>query len=664
MIGSRAVACFVLLIAGGCTILNRPDRSRLDAGGDAGVDAFVFPEDANEAGIDAFLDGGVDANADAYVCHPAAEELCGNRTDDTCDGLVDCADPDCVRAMAPECCDSGRARTIRDDFNMLTSSTWQRVGTLPALGLSMSVEDFGTGGVVGMVRQDMGTAACLQAELGGSFSFTLQALDCSGPDCAGFAEVVVGPSSEFRAGSALDVDLGIRATSRDGALTVDVMRGTTVVAGGTRTFGLAAVTIVVQLALGVVDTPTGPRGALVARIQMDGEEVLDDVLVLFRDDVRTDLCPGVFFGIQGTGNDVVVDTLSITQLDCSNPSRVDPSDGIPVMTAATFSATDWASGGIGSPAILEREDLSDPSRRVMVLFDGSTTDRGSSALGRLPLSIGGGDLRTGTMMTANCNDWLARAGDSMPACEMAMPLVTLPPRAMRDPAMVVDGSNVRVLWAGERSDTDRHLALYAGLLDPGVARTSTLTVAEPLTIESEMCASIHSPQIVPLVGAPGEWLVFYVCADGVAEVHMARGALGSLVRVPGVDGVLGPAELGPVATSGVSDVAAVVFNYAGVPTYRLWLLTHGPDGALVSFAEGTAAPGEVPVFEPYAGNPIFGATDPDLGPCLGECELHGIAATRVPGAPTRVQLLVERWDTGNVGAPYALIPLRQSWPSD
>lgn len=647
------------VIASGCTIFNRPDRSLLDGGADGGVDA------GEDAGIDASDDGGLDAsdaNIDASTCS-VAPEMCGNREDEDCDQLIDCADPDCVRAAAPECCDPGRATMIRDDFNTLPATTWQRVSALPALA-SSAVQDFGSGATVGMVRQDMGTAACLEAELGASVSFELRALACTDAECAGSAEVVFGPSSEFRAGSRLQDDLGIRGTSVAGSLRVEVTRGGTVVATE-EGLGADGVRVQIDLALGLVDS----EPAIVARITVGTRPAHENVFVVAREDVRIDLCPGLFLGIQGTGNDVTVDTLSITQLDCSNPSRVDPSDGIPELTATTFSASDWANGGIGAPAILARP-AGDVSRQFIVLFDGSPMDRGSIGLARLPLSIGGADLQSGVMgmMTANCHDWLPRSGTPDPTCEtvpqLAAPLITALPRVMQDPAMVADGSNVRVLWAGERSDTDRNLALYSGLLDPDEVRTTTLTTSAPLMIADETCPSVRSPQILPLVGSdPAEWLVLYVCNTHPAEVHAARGGLTALTRVP--DFVLGPAQLGEVAQSGVGDIAAVVFTYAGQPTYRLWLLTHAPEGAVLSFVEGTAVPGEFPTFVPYAGNPILRATDPDLGPCLGRCELHGVAATRVlPSQPTRVQLMVERWDTGSASSQYALIPLRQSWPSD
>ena len=239
---------------------------------------------------------------------------------------------------------------------------------------------------------------------------------------------------------------------------------------------------------------------------------------------------------------------------------------------------------------------------------------------------------------------------------------------MQDPALVADGTSIRVVWAGERTGGDHNLRLF----------TDTLSVAPPggleqleLEVLEETCPSIRSPAIVPLVGSdPAEWLVFYVCTNaGSSEVHAARGPLTALTRT---SIVLGAAELGTVAANGVRDIAAVAFNYAVTPattpptrrpTYRLWLLTHGTEST-VSFVEGTAVMGGLPTFVPYAGNPIFTATEPDLGPCLGRCELHGIAATRVPGVPTRVQLMVERWDPGSATAPFALIPLRQSWPSD
>lgn len=113
----------------------------LDAEGDSGVDANVS--------LDAEVDSGVDAEipVDAGGCQPECvdpevcregecclpgeetESICDDGVDNDCDGLTDCADPDCHGVA----CDDGDQDTINDACDVVASAcvgdpcTWVHV---------------------------------------------------------------------------------------------------------------------------------------------------------------------------------------------------------------------------------------------------------------------------------------------------------------------------------------------------------------------------------------------------------------------------------------------------------------------------------------------------------------------------------------------------------
>jgi hypothetical protein len=79
-------------------ILGLPDR-QLDPGDDAAADATTLPDGPGpNADVVVAADGGADAEGDASGgsdgCASKPED-CTNGVDDNCDGLVDCADPQC-----------------------------------------------------------------------------------------------------------------------------------------------------------------------------------------------------------------------------------------------------------------------------------------------------------------------------------------------------------------------------------------------------------------------------------------------------------------------------------------------------------------------------------------------------------------------------------------
>lgn len=690
----RARALTALAIAlglAGCSIFDAPDRDRLDAWAeDGGTDAYVEPDANDDAGFDSGVDGGPCAHA------PMNEMVCADGMDDDCDGLFDCADPDCVISHASECCTTGGSSTT-EHFNK-TGAVWDTAGNwtaAPSMASAITaagvLSQMGTGPLIGMVNN-----TCVHVDLGAEIRFTMTPTPCSGTDCAGRMEVVVGPSTSF--GTMLTDDLAIRGTAVDpGTLQLDVVQGGTIRSTTMMSFGTTGAQVVVTLSPGIANGRNAIVGTVVATQGAHTETLADQLYVTDRDIFGTSSCHGLHLGVQGTGTHVGLDDVTITELDCSNPARfgavrddADAIDAVTMSVSSTDHTTGWGRGGIGDPALFEGVLAgTGATHRFTLLFDGSPVDRASDVIGHLPLSIGGADTTaTGTdglALIDDCSRWSPRGGNiacTPPTNATGHDLVESP-LVMRDPTLYPDNrdpssiSSYRVAWVGETAPGSG-LSLFVGLLDAAVpTRILGVPTATPITGD-ESCTSIRNPLLLPLLGTDSDWLLFYVC-DSVFPpvVHAAQLETGTLTATLIDSIVLDRTTLGPLAATGVTDIAGVVFDYVTgsgpsavhTPTYRLWL-TARPNTTEtdVLFVEGRAPPDSptfpIPDFTPFAGNPVLTEQSPVFGSCGLGCQLHGITATRISNDPTRVRVLVERWvDTGS-GLTYGLVPLEQTWPTD
>ncbi len=681
-----AVAVLALLASAGCSIVHRsdpgfrfPDAGPMDGG----------PPDAGED-----PDVGTDAQLDAWMCATSQEGECGNGLDDDCDGVVDCADSDCLLARQPECCGMGGTPTV-ERFNKSaglwsTAADWvtpsDMSGRIVVAGSDGELTDMGSGPLVGMVSR-----ACLRVDLGLELRFQLRALACTDAECDGRMEVVIGPSTSFT--GMLTDDLAIRGvaeSSASGQLRLEVVQGGQVRERSMRAFGANDTTIIVTLAPGV----TGGQPAIVATVLAQAgsttETITTQRFVTQRDVYGTSSCHGLRLGVQGTGTHVALDDVQISQLDCSNPARFDAvRDDADALDAVTMSvsdpghATGWGRGGIGDPALVSASVSGAP--RFMLFFDGSPVDRASDVIGHLPLAIGGADTTETSggelVLPGDCALWTPR-GTSHPSC---MPLaetashyalVEAGDLVMRDPTFYPEQrtgavSSLRVAWVGEQAGQSG-LHLYTTVMNVG-SSTRILGLPEPTTIVGEdvaSCGSIRSPLLLPLLGTPTDWLLFYVCEAFPPVVHAAvlhnDGTRDIATRI---ELELGPDQIGALAAQGITDIAGTVFEYADAPTYRLWMTARPtPRTSVVVFAEGrppTGAPaGTPPAMVPFPGNPVLSASSTVFGDCGAGCQLRGVTATRVVGRPTQVRLLVERWVDTGAGLEYSLVPLEQIWPSD
>lgn len=690
-----ALGLSLLLALSACSIFNKPDPGHLDA--NVGLDMGPMDGGVDDGGPDAWI---VDAGQDASMC-VGHLEVCNNGIDDDCDGLRDCADPDCLTAMASVCCSSAGTTTTTEHFEA-PGSVWSTIGnwsTQPSMaaaivgGMNGRLIDMGTGAPIGMVNN-----TCLHVDLGTQIRFTMAAQPCSAAACAGEMEVVVGPSAMFS--GMLTDDVAIRGVSMNGSLVVSIVQGGTVRRTSTLPFGALTTLVTVDLAPGVASG----RPAIVASVTLTQGSMFESLTAMTgplyvtdRNIFGTSSCPGLHLGVQGTGDDVALDDVSIYQLDCSNPARFDHVSGDSVtLDAITMSVRQdtptlagWGRGGIGDPALYEGVySGTGDQHRFTLLFDGSPVDRASDVIGHLPLSIGGADiLAPGSgptslaVLSNDCHRWVPRGLGNTVCAPQAMAnghaVVDATPRAMRDPALYPTYgtgnriSNYLVAWVGE-SAPGSALGLYQASMSADPI-TPQIGVATATTIHGdESCPSLRNPLLLPYLQGTEDWLLFYVCDTFPPVVHAATLSGPTATRIPNFE--LGPTELGSLARQGVTDIAGVVFDYVDAssvhtPTYRLWLTTRPTTThTAVLFVEGTAprdsAPGTFPVFVPFAGNPVLEETSAVFDSCGLGCQLHGITATRISNDPTQVRLLVERWvDTGS-GLTYGLIPLSQLWPTD
>ena len=682
----RALASFALALALiGCSIFDKPDPSRLDGGrsrDDVGVDGGV------DTGIDAAsFDGGIDGG-DAAMCAHLSEGMCGDGRDDDCDGLIDCADPDCVVHQDPACCVSGTS-AVTETFTKsagiwTTASNWTAPASMSNAISSNALVEMGSGPLIGMVN-----TTCLHVDLGTELRFAFTASPCTGTDCDGRMEVVLGPSAMFN--GMLTDDLAVRGIATEGGpLRIEVVQGGSVRRSSTMPFGTLRTDVTITLSPGLARGMPAIVATVVATQGVLREELATQIYVTDRDIFGTSTCHGLHLGVQGVGRHVALDDVRIAQLDCSNPAHFtkvrDDAASLDATTMSVFDSTHmtgWGSGGIGDPALFEGAFGPAAPRGFTLLYDGSTFDRSTETFAHLPLSIGGADTRQLSMgepvLVDDCSLWQPR-GSHVAACT-AQPMasgnsIIESALVMRDPTLYPSNRNAAsidsflVAWVGETTPGSG-LVLYDTTLAPALT-TRIGALPDPTPIENESCLSIRNPLLLPLVGGDAnQWLVFYVCERTVFPpvVHAAvlsTGGTSSAQRI--LDLELGPTQLGSLAQLGVIDIAGVVFEYAGAPTYRLWLVTRPTTmDTAVLYVEGSppmASTDHIPSFTSFAGNPVLTENSPVFGSCMSGCQLHGITATRISDDPTRVRLLVDRWVTAGAGETYSLIPLEQVWPRD
>jgi hypothetical protein len=697
----------------GCLMLNERDATQAvvrDGGPDAPRPDVPFDVPPDH-------DGGVDGGDGGTCPGPGCFETdCTNGIDDDGDGLVDCADFDC--ASFPGCCTDGALELQASwDPESTISALWRAVPTgspYPSRGSETAV-DGGTGSTflygfephmpTGVLRR-----SCTPLALGARLRVTMApqgAPGCTDTACDRFAAVVLTAAEDSLPGRRLLDDLAVTVQAN----------GLVRVTQGGASLGSTRVELgpTGRAELGIEITPgVDHRGrpALFATVEVTDRmagtgrvQLLDRTPFLLQRDLIDHVAdcakmPGLFVAVEGQGDRVRVEPLTVERLECANPSQfAEPDRDTATLTPYHLDLGDWASGGLGAPALASTCDVGEtgcfvnegpPGVRWDLLIEATNVDPGLARFTHVGWSMGHAmglewDAPTGWITDAlgppkaghdppTCLD----GGDGPDACGGA--------RSLRDPGLLpvtnelgqLTPTGFIVTYAREHEP-----AVQSGARDVFALHVQTMHADPYERFESSEglkwtptqagCDSLRDPEIIPQSHEPGAgYFLLYTCERNGLPPEVHRIALTDLlVVVPGTrETVLSPSMLGAFAQGGVRAAEAVVVSdpqEVRPPLVRAWFVARDAAGRpSVGMAMGQGQTfGELPDLVPYPGNPVLWVDDVALGgPCGDDCELVGLDVVRRADdarsvdTPITLRFVVARRVDGH---DYELAPLEQLW---
>jgi hypothetical protein len=635
-----AIAC----LSWGCQLLNTSDPPKPFVA-DAGVDA-------------ASLDGG-----------PLPPEAnCEDGADNDMDGLTDCVDYDC--SDDPECC-ATHPDVALFDWSTAPGSQFYSLGSVPETGPCGSFEtprcltSFGSG--TAMIRRCHGSVCEVMPvcdPIGAGYTVRVVFIPKGGAS-ASHAAVVLTPTPELQTGTAQLVDDLAIAVLANG--TIEVTQARAVLARAESGVGVGE-PITLEVAIG----PSTENGRAVLRATVT-HAATDRVLLdrhpflLASELVREDGCEeigGLYFGIEGRGSGVFVEQVTVTELECTNPSDfvvpenidqrgvlVTHDESTPPLPATHvdlgFDA--WSYGGIASPS-LALVDVPGRGDQWEVYVDATDVDRSVELFADVGFAIG-------RARTTNPNDWRTwdlTEGDPDSGIECR-------PSCIEPlPAMCTCGDSAR-----EPSSTPGCVARAEG----PVEGPYHITLDETNVFDDPECPSERDPALAPMgPGSTNHWL-FYTCEQPAMPSHIRMvevrcGDGGTLAGTP----ILMPAALGSFAAGGVRapEVLATVrpSMEAGPPAvYSLWFLARDLAGKVsVGLALAEAREDEaVPAFAPYPANPVLAHANVRQDVPCTDCRITGLAVAPLGISENSLRFLVARTVNDSGTLRYELVPLDQAW---
>ncbi|MDQ3035416.1 MAG: hypothetical protein M3Y87_23630 [Myxococcota bacterium] len=655
------------LAATGCLF---PDRSKL--GRDGGVDAGDAGGDGGheeDAG-----DGGTDDAGDGCVVAEQHERSCENDRDDDCDGLTDCNDFDCGRALV--CCGEGGDATTSE---FMTSAYWTSLptGATPVIAPADDVISIFPSSEPRAIRYD----ECLPVDLGIAVRAVMRA---RGPSCAAgtscHASLVLTPQSDMARGIPLADELSIRVYA-DGF--VEARRAGTLLARSPRTLGAGPLDVEVKLTPGIDDAG---NAWVYTEVTVSGSEPWQPWTGLRALIPRGDLvgaglgceqARGLYLALEGIGDRVEIQSVTIDPFECANPSHFEiPPGGVTEIAIEDVGATErWSSGGIGAPALASYFVDGAPPETWTLLYDATNVPRTNELSAPVRFAVGLSQTTRG----GGLSDWTV-VGDPLigadpPHCAGCMPSVREPTIHLPIDEETRGLPAVSFGWAvyaRELEDSGgRRFRLEARQITtaPIGASSTAYPLLTPAS-EGSGCTSLRDPLLLPMhAGDATEAWLLYSCARGASprEIRIARfTADGGAPRATPLDvALLTAADVGPIASIALHAAdGAAWFVGDDLVIHRLWLATRDISGrTAIAFAESSGVPGEMPSFVPYAANPVLRAEDPVLGRCdAADCDIDSVAVTRIANSPHRVRLLVARTITTATEVRHVLVPLDQIWP--
>ena len=652
----RAFAILTLLLVGGCSWLNAPERNLLPP--DGGIDR----------GIELFCDDGLDDDEDL---------------------AFDCDDSDC--AEEPACCER-RTPTLSEDWTAPNlSAGWTFVPTeAPWSPLRPSLD--GMTFVGGFLPDDSPRALvsndCVSLALGGWVSTTLRTTDPTGcgpsAACDRYAGIVLTVATDSTPGSKLLDELAV--TLHAGGLILVTQADVEVARTTVAVDESVDVEIELRPTLDDLNLPV-----MKAEVTVAGESLLEDFPVTATSNlVTTGDCgeiPGLHVAAQGRGDGVYVGPVEAEKQDCANPSQFDEQSAILNGSNLEFTPS-WVAAYVGSPALASsRNSVSDVQWDLIV--EGSNDGPELEPSTHVGYALGHARVATDPGGNWRLDNWESsgspKVGDDPPSC---LDGSCGSNRSVREPHLLAELNAEQELrdlvlsFAREMvtSPTERDLFGIQIVRPVGGPSTPIALPSTPTVSPDDIpeCVSLRDPALIPVdpEAQQGYWLLF-TCVEGAGaatEIHAVRisRALeviyeggGPMRRV-----VLVASELGPFAAAGIrSPEPLISFEEDGM-RLRIWFLAQSVPGVWgVALAEARTHDTSVLEFElpepvPFAVNPIL-RSDSTLvrsGCFDDECNITGIAVAPRADDPSRLRfLLARRLNLPGVGRTDQFIPLEQTW---
>jgi hypothetical protein len=650
---NRWLAVLGVLLIGGCSWLNAPERN------------LVPPDGGVERGIELFCDDGLDDDEDL---------------------AFDCADTDC--SQEPACCELRRTTLSEDWTSPDLSAGWTFTPTAEGPWSALRPSFDGTTFVGGFLPDDSPRALlskdCVSLALGGWVDTSLRTTDATGcgpsEPCDRYAGVVLSVATDSAPGNKLQDELAV--TLHAGGLVlvtqadVEVARTSAVVDEN------VDVGIELRPTLDELNLPI-----LIANVTVAGERVLEGLTVATIGDlVSTGDCaeiPGLHVAAQG----VYVGPLESAKQDCANPSQFDEQSA--TLSAANLEFTpSWVEAYVGSPGLASsRNSVSDVQWDLIV--EGSNHGPELEPITHIGYALGharvatdeGGDWRLDTWESSES----PKVGDDPPSC---LDGSCDDNRSVREPHLLAELNDEQELrdlvlsFARELVSTPGQRDVFGiQVVRPVGGPTNSIALPSTPTLspdEIPECASLRDPALIPVdpEALGGYWLLFTCveAAGSATEIHAVRISRALEVIREGGDPmrriVLVASELGPFAAAGIrSPEPLISFEKDGM-RLRIWFLAQSTPGDwAVALAEARTHDTSVLEFElpepvPFPVNPILsGASTLVRSGCLGgECNITGIAVTPRADDPSRLRfLLARRLNLPGGGRTDQLIPLEQTW---
>jgi len=655
---SRWLASLGVLLVGGCSWLNAPDRDLLPP------------------------DGGVDGGG--------TELFCDDGFDDDEDLAFDCDDSDC--AEEPACCERRRT-TLNEDWtaaNLSANWTFTPTSGGPWSPLRPSFE--GTTFLGGFLPDDSPRALlsddCVSLALGGWVSTTLRTRDTTGcgssAPCDRYAGVVLTVATDSAPGSKLQDELAV--TLHAGGLVLITQADVEIARADAAIDENVEVEIELRPTLDQSNHPIMTAHVRVAEVLVLEGFPLSPVADLLSSGDCAEI-PGLRVAAQGRGDGVYVGPLRTAKQDCANPSQFDEQSAILSASGLGFNSS-WVESYIGSPALASsRNSVSDVQWDL--ILEGSNDPPELEPTTHIGFALGHARVATDEGADWPLATWESsgspKVGDDPPSC---LDGSCADKRSVREPHLLAELNENQELrdlvlaFARElvSAPTERDRFGIQVVRPVGGPGTPIALPSLPTLSPDEIpgCISLRDPALIPVdsEAQQGYWLLF-TCVDGAGaatEIHAVRISRAlEVIRegsAPMRRVLLVASELGPFAAAGIRAPEPLISFEKDGFRLRVWFLAQSSPGDWgIALAEARSHDTAVLRFElpepiPFPVNPILSnASTLVRSGCLGEeCTITGIAVAPRADDPSRLRfLLARRLNLPGGGRTDQLIPLEQTW---